>query len=777
MSVSRSPLRRFAALLAVVCFTVALRDCFSSARLPAAFVSALLLVVVSTFAPPASRAQTSGDATAERPNVLLAISDDQSWPHASAYGTDWVRTPAFDRVAREGVLFENAFVDAPACSPSRAALLTGRHIWQIEQAGSHWSSFPQTYVAFPTLLAEAGYHTGFTGKGWGPGNWKVSGREHNPAGTAYNDSTAGVASGLSSTDYAANFAGFLEERSEGKAGSNGGERPFYFWYGSFAPHRPYGDSLWRQKGVDPSAVEIPGFLPDVPPVRNDIANYAAEVEHFDDHLGRMIALLKEKGELENTVVIVTSDNGMPFAGAKSTLYEYGTHVPLAVRWGNEVDGGRTTERLTNLIDLAPTILDAAGVDKPTEHPMAGKSLLPMLAEDDAGAAPSDAVFTGRERHGFSLWHNLSYPQRAVRTPRWLYIRNFKPERWPQESPLHRDPAASTPTRAYLLRHRDDPNVKPYFEHALGHRPAEQLFAVREDPANMTNLAGDPDYRAVQDSLRALLGAELMATDDPRVTGRGDVFERYPYYGPNDRHERPAWAADSTGLTVPSTTPKVAETAPRSGEPDAVEATIRPAPPSATDGSWKDAAFWTGAEAHAIDGTPGGGAAPSADDLSGRWQARWGEQHLYLRVVARDDRAPSDASGAPWNDDSVVLFFDGGNEKALQHYDQNDFQYGFPRGGDAVVTGTLSVLDTTGVAFTFEETEGGYLFEAALPWSTLNTTPQEGALVGMDVHLNDDDDGGGRDAKKTWHNTEGGSWNDPSTFGTVRLGGDEGPRGP
>ena len=717
----------------------------------------LFLFLLNAFAP-ASHAQSSGDALAaeepERPNVLLAISDDQSWPHASSYGADGLDTPAFDRVAREGVLFENAFVDAPVCSPSRAALLTGRHVWQIGQAGSHWSSFPQAYTAFPSLLAEAGYHTGHTGKGWGPGSWKISGREHNPAGPAYDDSTARVAAGLSSTDYAANFAGFLEQRAEG----TNGDAPFYFWYGAYEPHRPYGSEIWREMGVDPSVIDVPGFLPDVGPVRRDIASYAAEIEHFDEHLARMLAMLEERGELENTIVIVTSDNGMPFPGAKSTLYEYGTHVPLAIRWGKEVAGGRRASGPINLIDLAPTILEAAGVEGPTERPMTGESLLPMLTEDKA--LNGEAVVTARERHGHILWRNLSYPQRAVRTPRWLYIRNFKTERWPVGAPSIYGSGAP-PTTAYLLAHRDSAGVERFFEHAYARRPSEQLFNIRKDPACLNNLAGNPDYRAVQDSLRAVLGARLMATNDPRVTGRGDVFERYPYYGPNAQYPRPSWAADTSGVTVPATQPRIAESPPPPDKPDAVETVIGHVDPSFDDAGsediWKRASFWADAQAHPI---PGSG---SKEGSTGMWKAHWGEEHLYLRVKARGERATSDS---PQDDGGVTVFLDAGGERALQRYDQNDFQYVFQRGDPGTMrTGTLSARDTTGVRFAFEEareSSSGYVFTAALPWrTTLGSPPETGARIGLDVQLRGD--GGG-----TWFASGATLWKDPSTFGTVRL---------
>jgi uncharacterized sulfatase len=305
---------------------------------------------------------------AERPNVLLAIADDWCFPHASAYGCDFVGTPAFDRVAREGVLFNHAFTATPGCSPSRAALLTGKHSWLLREAGTHASSFPKDLAVYPDLLEQAGYFVGFCGKGWGPGNFKISGRERNPAGPAFNVPLADPPPGIANTDYAASFADFLKKRPK--------DRPFSFWYGGKEPHRAYAKGSGLAAGKKLGDAQVPPFLPDTPEVRSDLLDFALEVEYFDAQLGKMLATLEAAGELENTLVIVCSDNGMPFPRAKANLYEYGTHMPLAIRWPARVKGGRTVDDFAGHVDLAPTILTAAGVSVPAD--MTGKSLLPTL---------------------------------------------------------------------------------------------------------------------------------------------------------------------------------------------------------------------------------------------------------------------------------------------------------------------------------------------------------------------------------------------------------------
>jgi len=320
----------------------------------------------------------SGSAFAgSRPNILLAISDDQSFYHTSKAGYRAVKTPAFDRIADEGVYFTHAITASPGCSPSRAALLTGRYPWQLEHAGTHGSAFPAQYAVYPDLLEAAGYAVGFTGKGWGPGDWEVSGRTRNPAGPEFAERKMDAPEGIKNTDYAANFADFLAAREPGK--------PFCFWYGSSEPHRKFELGIGLKQGKRLEDAAVPAYLPDTPEIRSDLLDYCVEIEWFDRHLARMLALLEEAGELDNTIVVVTSDNGMAFPRAKANVYDGGIRMPLAIRWGAKVPGGRTVEDLVSLADLAPTFLEAAGVAHPSAAPpMAGKSLMALLESGKGG---------------------------------------------------------------------------------------------------------------------------------------------------------------------------------------------------------------------------------------------------------------------------------------------------------------------------------------------------------------------------------------------------------
>jgi uncharacterized sulfatase len=522
-------------------------------------LGALAGVVVSSAGQPGSPGHA---AEQTRPNILFAISDDQSWLHASAYGYEAIATPAFDRVARQGVLFRQAFSPTPGCSPTRAAFLTGRHSWMIEHAGTHASSFPRKYAVWPDTLEKSGYVIGATGKSWGPGNWEVSGWSRNPGGPSWSDHTlTPPADGVSTNDYVANFAEFLEERPEG--------RPFAFWYGASEPHRVFAPGIGIKSGKRLEDVVVPPFLPDRPEVRSDLLDYLWEIEWFDRHLARMLAALEESGDLDNTLVIVTSDNGMAFPRAKANIYEYGVHMPLAIMWPARVPGGRVVDDLIGFVDITATILDVAGVEHPSkEYPLAGRSFKDILLSEKHGLvdASRDAVYVARERHSSARFNSLSYPQRGLRTHRYLYIRNLEPERWPAGAPQkygtgsYADEADvvaqrlgpmhsgyhdidACPTLDYLIAHRDDPAVARFLHLAVDKRPAEELYDIRADPGCLDNLAAHPAHAAVLAGLRERLMDYLAQTGDPRVTGRGDVWETYPRYSPLRWFPTPPWAAE------------------------------------------------------------------------------------------------------------------------------------------------------------------------------------------------------------------------------------------
>jgi N-sulfoglucosamine sulfohydrolase len=471
-----------------------------------------------------------GSPPVNRPNILFAIADDAS--HFGAYGHSFVHTPNFDRVSREGIRFTQMFTTNPKCAPSRASILTGRHTWQNRESCLHWNYWPDNLPVYPDMLEEAGYHIGFTGKPWGPGDWARCGRTRNPAGPEYNERalTPPGQTGISPRDYAGNFELFLDERGEGQ--------PFYFWYGGHEPHRAYvpGEGAAHGKHTD-EIEEVPPYWPDEEHIRHDMLDYAYEIEWFDEHLGKMLATLEERGELANTLVVVTSDNGCPFPRVKGQMYDDDFRLPFAVMWPDRIGGapnsddgdtGRVVADLVSFIDIGPTFLRAAGLAVPDS--MAGKSLLDIFDADGSGVVTShrDRAYMGRERHDLGREGDLGYPVRCVRTPQYLYVRNFAPDRWPAGNPeTNYTNSDSSPTKSRILDLYAQGDER-YWKLSFGKRPHEELYDIEADPHCMVNLADDPGHRALKEELWQDLKSMLTESNDPRIVGDGDVFEEYEY---------------------------------------------------------------------------------------------------------------------------------------------------------------------------------------------------------------------------------------------------------
>ena len=447
-------------------------------------------------------------ATSKRVNILVAIADDWSWAHAGAYGDRTVATPTFDRVAKEGARFTHAFTMAPSCTPSRAALLTGQAAHRLAEGGNLHGFLPERFAVYPDLLEAAGYFVGYTRKGWGPGRFEEGGRTRNPAGPQF-----------------AGFDEFMKQRPP--------DRPFCFWFGSQDPHRPYEKGSGLKAGLKLESVVVPPFLPDTPEVRSDLLDYYLEVQRFDRETGEILDKLAAAGELDNTLVVITSDNGMPFPRAKANVYDAGARMPLAIRWPARFRGDQVVDAFVSHADLAPTILDAAGLRPPDS--MTGRSLLPLLRGERV--AGRDQVFIERERHANVRKGDLSYPVRAVRTRDFLYIRNLRPDRWPAGDPEQYVAVGpfgdidGGPSKTLLLdRQADDAAIAKFFQLATAKRPAEELYDLRRDPWQVVNVAANPEHARVKKELRAALDRWMRDTGDPRASSDADPWDRYPYFG-------------------------------------------------------------------------------------------------------------------------------------------------------------------------------------------------------------------------------------------------------
>ena len=457
------------------------------------------------------------ESTAAPPNVLFIIADDASC-HFGCYGCSWVKTPHIDALAARGIVFAAAYAPTAKCAPCRAGLLTGRYPWQLEEAANHWCTFPPHFAAFTEALAAHGVRCGRQGKVWGPG--VALGADGRPRTW-----------GLDNTP----FRKFLA--------TSPADKPFFFWYGSHNPHRPYDRDAGATAGKKPADIDrVPAFWPDDEIVRRDMLDYATEIEAFDSEVGDLVAALRESGRLENTLVVVTSDHGMPFPRMKGHTYELAHRVPLVASWpAGIVHPGRRCNRLVSLVDVAPTMLEASGVPQDTAGlaPITGTSLVDVLCDEALHERPF--VLVGRERNDVQCRpgtpSGLGYPARGIRQGRWLYVHNFAPDRWPCGDPdVALADTDDSPTKRLLERAGPDDR---FWQLAFGKRPADELYDVDADPDCIANLAALPAHAADLERLRGTLMAELRRLEDPRVVGDGDVFDRYVAPA-NPRPRQRAW---------------------------------------------------------------------------------------------------------------------------------------------------------------------------------------------------------------------------------------------
>jgi arylsulfatase A-like enzyme len=504
----------------------------------------------------------------DRPNILFCFADD--WGrYASAYAkhepkpsaNHVVKTPNIDSVAARGVLFRNAFVNAPSCTPCRSSLLSGRYFFNCGRGailnGAVWDS---SIPSFPLLLGDAGYDIGKTAKVWSPGtpaDAPFGGQKFafQKSGMGFNQfsqqATTAIANGkaveqakqILLDQVQGNFDSFLKGRDP--------KKPFCYWFGPTNAHRKWakgsGKAIW---GIDPDSLKgkLPAFLPDVHEVREDFADYLGEAQAFDACVGVLLKRLKDAGELERTLIVISGDHGAPgFPRGKCNLYDFGVGVAL-IAAGPGLKGGRVVDDFVNLMDLTPTFLDVGKAKHPPG--LNGKSLLPVLTSEKEGLVDPERtwVVTGRERHVVDARAgNLPYPHRALRTKDFLYIRNFAPDRYPMGDPggVTGDKAPTedaltnntyaafadmdaSPTKAWLVANRNDSKWVMHYDLAFGKRPAEELYDLKADPDQVKNVAADPKYTQARKELAEQLTKILTESGDPRLIDKECRFEKPPF---------------------------------------------------------------------------------------------------------------------------------------------------------------------------------------------------------------------------------------------------------
>jgi arylsulfatase A-like enzyme len=470
----------------------------------------------------------------EKPNIIIMMGNDISFLHMGAYGTSWVKTPGFNRVADEGIFFTNAYTSSSESAPSIACFLTGRNPWQLEEAANNFAIFPSKFKSFVEILSRNGYHTGFTGRGWWQGiALDSAGNDRMLTGKAYNErKIVPPTTGISDIDYNENFISFLDSRTD--------NTPFCFWFGSLESDRKFefGSGVIKGGKNTRDITKVPDFWPDNETVRNDMLDYAYETEYFDSQITKMLNTLEKRGELDNTIIIVTSDNGMAFPRAKGQAYEYSNHVPLAIMWKKGLrNPGRKVSDFVSSIDFAPTLLEVAGIDalQSGMQTIQGRTLMNILKSSKKGwiEKSRNQVLIGRERNNPGRPGDTGYPVRGLVRDGFLYIINYRPERWPGGNPeTGYSDTDESPTKTSILEMQGKHSSLQYLQLNFGTRDEEELYQLSEDPECLKNLANDAGYNPVKRRLHEELYLELLQQDDPRMYGKGDAFDEYPFSDKN-----------------------------------------------------------------------------------------------------------------------------------------------------------------------------------------------------------------------------------------------------
>jgi N-sulfoglucosamine sulfohydrolase len=446
---------------------------------------------------------TSATAAAERPNILFLLSDDHSYPFVGCYGDGNVQTPVLDRLAAEGMKFHRFFTAAPQCVPSRVALMTGRS--PVAARMTRFSApLPRDEVTLPELLREqAGYFTGVCGR-----SYHLDGSARQGAAVARVFQQHQLRTFVERVDYlrtgadnavAGQVAEFLDQKP--------GEKPFFLWANFSDPHH-----VWDAPAEfrpDPASLRLPAHWPDLPGMREQLADYCAEVNRLDQTVSGVLDVLGERGLLDNTLIVFAGDNGAALPHGKGSLYDPGSNVPLIVRWPGVVQAGSESRALLSGEDLAPSLLAAAGL---APHPrMTGISFLPLLC--GAEHTPRKHVFIERGPHGSAPvsvnMSNSSYDlSRAVRSDRYKFIYNCTP--WIPYAPVDSaGGAAWTQIKAAAAEGKLAPGLQAtYFTTP---RPVYELYDLDNDPSELDNRSGQPEVADVERRLREAL-AEKMILD-------------------------------------------------------------------------------------------------------------------------------------------------------------------------------------------------------------------------------------------------------------------------
>ena len=410
-----------------------------------------------------------------KPNIVFFIADDVSQDDFGCYGHPVIRTPNIDALSANGMRFDNAYLTTSSCSPSRCSIITGRYPHNTGAPELH-ARLPQEQIRFPELLREAGYNSVLSGKNHMFGN----------KDRAFDQITGGGGPGKEE-----DWVGHIKDRPR--------DQPFFFWFASTDAHRGWGISEEAPQ-YEPKDVMIPPYLVDTPITREDLTGYYHEVSRFDYYVGLVTAELKKQGVLENTMIVVAADNGRPFPRCKSRMYDSGIKTSWVVHFPEVIKSPAVTQSLISVIDLSATCLELAGIKSP--ECVQGRSFLPILEKPET--AIREVVFAEHN------WHVYKNHERMVRFGNYLYIKNNFPNQ-PNlcyESDDHY-PAGAELWKAHAAG-KTQPNQLQVFANPC---PPEELFQVKEDPHQLSNLVSDKKHAKALKRARALLSKWTKQTGD------------------------------------------------------------------------------------------------------------------------------------------------------------------------------------------------------------------------------------------------------------------------
>lgn len=422
----------------------------------------------------------------EKPNIIVIIADDAGWNDSGAYGNTSVKSPHINRLAKEGLVFDNAFLTTSSCSPSRCSMLTGRYPRATGAPELHMP-LPKDQILFTGELQKVGYFTAAIGKYHiGPEREEFDKIEDSkPSGAEL-------------------WVKTLQERPK--------DKPFFMWFAAHDPHRPYVPKDIKDPH-DPAKIKVPIYLPDNDSTRIDLAMYYDEISRLDDYLGQVMNELKHQNIDDNTIVIFMSDNGRPFPRDKTRLYDSGIKTPFIVRWPKNIKPGRT-EALLSSIDIAPTLCELAGAN--ISDSFQGVSFVPILKNYQASIREKIVA-----EHN---WHDYQSQEQAVRTMDFLYIRNSYPD-YNASPPA--DAVRSPTYQKMIVLHNDALLKKEFMDCFIVPRPVEELYDVKKDPFQMNNLAQNDDYSENLRSMRKRLDEWLEKYGEyPIEHIKKDKFSRW-----------------------------------------------------------------------------------------------------------------------------------------------------------------------------------------------------------------------------------------------------------